>query len=79
MFPTPNREWGYLRKWYSGKEDILFEGFTFPGVTDADGYLRFKFGDYMVPPPENLRKTHPVSVLQLTDPLLPGKITEKRS
>ena len=71
MFPTPNREFGYLKKWYSGREPIRFEGFSFPGVADADGYLRFKFGEYMTPPPENQRKTHPVSALRLTEPMLP--------
>ncbi len=71
MFPTPNREFGYLRRWYAGQKEIRFEGFPFPGVTDADGYLRFKFGDYWTLPPENQRKTHPVSALQLTEPILP--------
>ena len=70
MFPTPNREYGYRKRWYTGAEDVSFEKRTFPGVADGDGYLRFKFGEYMVPPPEDRRKTHPVSALRLTDPEL---------
>ena len=65
MFPTPNRAWGYLRRWYEGEELVVFEGITFPGVADADGYLRFKFGDYMRLPPPGQRKTHPVSDIRL--------------
>lgn len=75
MFPTPNREFGYLRKWYEGETSIVFEGYTFPGVADANEYLRFKFGDYMTLPPENQRKTHPVSKLRLTEPVLPERTT----
>lgn len=61
MFPTPNDSYGYLTKWYQGGEDILFEGIRFPGVKDADEYLRFKFGAYMTLPPPEKRKVHPVS------------------
>ncbi len=68
MFPTPNRAYGYRKRWYSGSEEIAFEGFVFQGVRDADGYLSFKFGDYMTPPPAEQRKTHPVSALKLTEP-----------
>ena len=66
-----NREYGYLKRWYAGSTDCRFEGFSFPGVSDPDEYLRFKFGEYMVPPPEDQRKTHPVSALQLIEPALP--------
>ena len=72
-FPTPNREYGYLRRWYAGSSGACFEGYAFPGVFDPDGYLRFKFGDYMTLPPESQRKTHPVSALRLVEPVLPGK------
>lgn len=73
MFPTPNREYGYRRSWYAGEENISFEGYDFPGVRNPEEYLRFKFGDYRKLPPEQDRKTHPVSRLKLTEPLLPGK------
>ena len=67
MFPTPNREYGYLRRWYETTEPATFCGHVFPGVSDAHGYLSFKFGDYMTPPPEGERKTHPVSVIRLPE------------
>ena len=65
MFPTPNRQYGYLRKWYTTQEPITFEGIEFLGVDGADEYLSFKFGDYMTLPPENQRKTHPVTAFKL--------------
>ena len=65
LFPTPNGEDGYRRRWYEGAEEILFEGCPFPGVADAEGYLRFKFGDYRTFPPEEERKAHPVSAIRL--------------
>ncbi|MBR1457641.1 MAG: LicD family protein [Oscillospiraceae bacterium] len=64
-FPTPNREYGYRREWYADGEPILFEGHTFSGVSNADAYLHFKFGDYWTPPPPEARKTHPVSEIRL--------------
>ena len=67
MFPTPNREYGYLRRWYTGRKEISFEGISFPGIADYDNYLRFKFGDYMTLPPAEQRKTHPVSALRLPE------------
>jgi lipopolysaccharide cholinephosphotransferase len=65
MFPTPNAEWGYYRSWYETSADIVFEGVTFQGIKDYDGYLSFKFGDYMELPPMEERKVHPVSKLKL--------------
>ena len=67
MFPTPNRKYGYLKKWYAAGKDIAFEGHVFSGVSDADEYLTFKFGDYMTLPPEAQRKVHPVSQIRLTN------------
>ena len=67
MFPTPNREYGYLRKWYDSTKPATFCGFIFPGVSDADEYLSFKFGDYMTLPPQSQRKTHPVSDIHLLE------------
>lgn len=65
MFPTPNKEWGYLRKWYENSTDIVFEGITFQGIKEYDEYLSFKFGNYMELPPEEQRKVHPVSELKV--------------
>lgn len=65
MFPTPNREWGYYRFWYEDSVDIEFEGKVFQGIKDYDGYLRFKFGDYMTLPSPDKRKVHPISRLSI--------------
>jgi len=64
-FPTPNRAWGYYRRWYEDSEDIAFEGIIFQGIQDWDGYLSFKFGDYMTLPPEEKRKVHPVTGIKV--------------
>jgi len=63
-FPTPNREYGYLRAWYEHSEKISFENEMFWGVKDYDAYLNFKFGDYMELPPMEMRKVHPVTALK---------------
>lgn len=57
-FPTPNKTFGYKRKWYSETAPIDFEGITFEGIKDYDDYLTFKFGDYMTLPPESERQGH---------------------
>ncbi len=67
LFPTPNRQYGYRRKWYAESAPVRFEGKDFPGAADWDGYLHFKFGEYMTLPPLEDRKTHPVTAI-----LLPG-------
>ena len=64
-FPTPNKEYGYLRKWYENSADIEFENVVFPGIEDYKAYLSFKFGNYMELPPEEQRKVHPVSDIKL--------------
>ena len=65
MFPTPNREYGYLREWYENRAPIMFEGIEFSGIADVPSYLTFKFGDYQELPPEGQRKTHPVTAIKL--------------
>ena len=64
-FPTPNKEYGYRTRWYEESADIDFEGVTFQGIKDYDGYLSFKFGNYMELPPEDKRKVHPVSDIRV--------------
>lgn len=64
-FPTPNKKWGYCRKWYEESCDIEFEGIIFQGIKEYDEYLRFKFENYMELPPEEKRKVHPVSKLKI--------------
>lgn len=65
MFPTPNKQYGYLTEWYEDTESITFEGIEFDGIRKCDEYLKFKFGNYMELPPESERKVHPVSRLEL--------------
>lgn len=65
MFPTPNSEYGYYRKWYEHSSDILFEGLLLQGIQDYDSYLSFKFENYMELPPPKKRKVHPVSQIKL--------------
>ncbi len=64
-YPTPNKQYGYRREWYEESAAYEFEGHRFPGIRNYDKYLNFKFGDYMTLPPEQQRKTHPVSGLKL--------------
>lgn len=66
-FPTPNKEYGYLREWYEESEDITFENVVFQGIKDYDAYLSFKFGNYMELPPQEKRKVHPVTELCCLD------------
>ena len=65
MFPTPNNKYGYYRNWYESSVDTKFEGKVFQGIQDYDGYLSFKFGNYMELPPLEERKKHRVSSLKL--------------
>jgi len=65
-FPTVRgRIYAYSAKWYKELSEIEFAGYKFPCPEDGDGYLTFKFGNYMELPPENERKTHPVSEFRL--------------
>lgn len=72
-FPTPTKDYGYLRKWYQKSKVYDFEGKPLQGIYDYDAYLSFKFGDYMTLPPEKDRKTHPVTALQLVSYDLDGQ------
>jgi lipopolysaccharide cholinephosphotransferase len=68
MFPTPKgRPFGYLREWYENVADVEFGGRMFPGITDYNDYLTYKFGDYMTLPPEGRRHWHPVSRFRLPE------------
>ena len=60
-FPTANKQYGYLRRWYETSQSIVFEDFMFDTMESYDEYLTFKFGDYMQLPPDKERKIHPVS------------------
>lgn len=64
-YPTPNKEYAYLKKWYENSEEILFEQIAFWGIKEWDEYLSFKFGNYMQLPEEKKRKVHAVTTLKL--------------
>jgi lipopolysaccharide cholinephosphotransferase len=66
-FPTPTRDYGFLRKWSQKSADYLFEGVCLRGIAEYDEYLTFTFGDYMAIPPEAQRKTHQISKLKLPE------------
>lgn len=65
MFPSPNKELGYYRRWYIESKRILFEGVELEGMKDCEEYLAFTYGDYMQLPPKEQRKVHPVSAIKL--------------
>lgn len=64
-FPTPNKMYGYYKKWYEESKSIIFEAHEFDGIKEYDEYLKFKFNDYMNLPPESERKIHSVSRIKL--------------
>ena len=66
-FPTPKKCFGYERRWYRELEQYEFGRLTLPGAKDYDGYLTVKYGNYMELPPDNKRKVHPISKLELLD------------
>lgn len=64
-FPACNRTYGYKRTWYEDTVDMEFEGVLLKASREYDDYLTFLYGDYMIIPPINKRKTHPVIKLTL--------------
>lgn len=64
-FPAPKGTYGFYRKWFVKQRRYPFADITLTGARDYEGYLRHKFGNYMELPPENQRKIHPVSKLEL--------------
>lgn len=66
-FPTPKHCFGYRRQWYTSLQKYDFGRLRLPGAKDYDGYLSAKYGDYMILPPEEKRKVHPISRLKLID------------
>lgn len=68
LFPTPNREYGYYRRWYEESAELEFEQYLFWGIKEYHDYLCFKFDNYMTLPPPSQRKVHPVSAIELREP-----------
>lgn len=66
-FPTPQKIYGYERKWYTHLSKYQFGDMQLPGARDYDGYLKVKYGSYTELPPVEKRKIHPVSKLKLLE------------
>lgn len=65
-FPAPKKTFGFYKKWYMQVARYDFENITLTGAEEWNEYLTYKFGeDYMELPPEEERKAHPVSYLDL--------------
>lgn len=64
-FPAPKGTYGFYRGWFLKQGRYRFGSITLTGARDYDGYLRHKFGNYMELPPEDERKVHPISELEL--------------
>lgn len=67
MFPTFGKDHGYHSEWFEPGADMEFEGHKFQCMKGAKEYLAYSYGDYMKLPPEEKRKVHPVSDIQLID------------
>lgn len=64
----PNRKsirYGLSVKYFDEYMDINYEGYKFSIIKEYHKYLTELFGDYMQLPPEDKRKIHPVSEIQL--------------
>lgn len=67
LFKPPGREYtkkplndryGMTKKWIVERSEFDFEGIKVYGSSDYDGFLTWKFGDYMKLPPEDQRCGH---------------------
>ena len=67
MFPTFGKKHGYPAVWFENGDKKEFEDYMFQCMKGAEEYLLFSYGDYMQLPPENERRTHPVSDIKLID------------
>lgn len=50
--------YGMKKEWITERKEYEFEGQKVYGSLDADGFLTWKFGDYMQLPPEDQREGH---------------------
>lgn len=64
-FPAPKGTCGFYRRWYENHSYYRFEDIQLEGAEDYEGWLQYKFGDYMRLPSEEQRKIHPISSLKL--------------
>ncbi len=73
LYTAPGKEYrrhplksrfGIPKRWITEKDEYLFEGVHLYGTKDYDGFLEYKYGDYMELPPEDQREGHaPVSFI----------------
>lgn len=66
-FPTPEGTFGFYRRWYTEQESYPFESIMLRGPKDYDGWLTYKFGDYMTLPPKEQQKIHPISQISFDE------------
>ena len=64
-FPVPGGFAGYKREWYDGYVDVQFGGRAFMAEKGHLDWLSQEFGEYMVLPPVEKRKVHPVVEIAL--------------
>ncbi len=77
MFPTLTQYRYYYKKWYTELAPITFEDCQLMGAEDYDGYLTFKFGDYMTPPPQKEQVVDRNSYWSFTSGEIPEEIQAK--
>jgi len=57
------------REFFGGGREVKFENLLVPIPSNADGYLKMAFGDYMTPPPENERVSqHATDIIDILNP-----------
>lgn len=65
-FPMPNGMHDALRECFENTTEMDFEGAKLMGPQNYEFYLRLHYGEYMVEPPVEKRKVHPVSDIRFS-------------
>lgn len=71
MFPMPDGIHDALRECFEETIPLQFEGYELQAPKNYEFYLRLHYGNYHELPPEEKRKVHPVTAIQLVDVKLP--------
>lgn len=58
FIPTPSSKYGIPRRCVETNVEMPFEGKLFSAMSGYDEVLHIAYGDYMMPPPENMRGSH---------------------
>ena len=66
-YPSKETKYGVPAECFDDFIDIEYEGFKFKAFKQYDRYLSMLYGDYMQLPPEDKRKVHAASKLELLD------------